>query len=322
MEDDYKSRVEANLLFIANLRSEIDELRTIYNEKKKQNQDLLNDFDRHRGHHDSKQVELLRVKNDLEKERAMEGPYQQQHKSLRDGHLGDIDLLNQLQAEGEQRSAEVSDHANRARSLEYELQKAQARTDDLSRIIDQKHVDLKMRNQQLAEARGEHAKHKNHHDNLVGELKNHQMNEERFRQDNAQLQKANDDYAMKNAQLQSKVRELDAQAKAHEDQLTNQKKELEGARFSNNTLLDTNSNMQTEIEALNAHIKVLNSQNDDLNGELQKFVEANEAIRSKLDRRVRVEEMRVKNDGELTKSMHNVAEARSPVRRSPYKSGL
>lgn len=74
------------------------------------------------------------------------------------------------------------------------------------------------------------------------------------------------------------------------------RKELDGARYSNSALLDNNSNLQVEIDALNNHIRVLSAQNDDLTKELDQFVEANEAIRMRLDRKNRVLELRSKND--------------------------
>ena len=46
------------------------------------------------------------------------------------------------------------------------------------------------------------------------------------------------------------------------------RKELEGARYSNSSLLDNNSNLQVEIDALNNHIRVLSQQNEDLTKEL------------------------------------------------------
>ena len=74
------------------------------------------------------------------------------------------------------------------------------------------------------------------------------------------------------------------------------RKELDGARYSNSALLDNNSNLQVEIDALNNHIRVLSAQNDDLTKELDQFVEANEAIRMRLDRKNRVYELRSKNE--------------------------
>jgi len=47
---------------------------------------------------------------------------------------------------------------------------------------------------------------------------------------------------------------------------------------------------------LNNHIRVLSAQNDDLTKELDQFVEANEAIRMRLDRKNRVLDLRSKNE--------------------------
>jgi regulator of replication initiation timing len=74
------------------------------------------------------------------------------------------------------------------------------------------------------------------------------------------------------------------------------RKELDGARYSNSALLDNNSNLQVEIDALNNHIRVLSAQNEDLTKELDQFVEANEAIRMRLDRKNRVLELRNRNE--------------------------
>ena len=93
------------------------------------------------------------------------------------------------------------------------------------------------------------------------------------------------------------------------------RKELEGARYSNQALLDNNSQFQVEIDALNNHIRVLNTQNEDLTKELDTFVEANEAIRQRSDRKNRVLDLRNKNEVQLQKSMAHVTDARSPERR-------
>ncbi len=77
---------------------------------------------------------------------------------------------------------------------------------------------------------------------------------------------------------------------------------------------EANSQLTAEIEALKSHIRVLQRQNEDLTKELDTFVEANEAIRTRLDRRSRVESIRHKNDAQLQNSLRQVYEARSPVR--------
>ena len=92
------------------------------------------------------------------------------------------------------------------------------------------------------------------------------------------------------------------------------RKELEGARYSNSALLDNNSGLQAEIDALNNHIRVLQIQNEDLTKELDQFVEANEIIRQRLDRKNRVVELRSKNEVQIQKSLVQVNEAKSPNR--------
>ena len=46
------------------------------------------------------------------------------------------------------------------------------------------------------------------------------------------------------------------------------RKELEGARYSNNALLENNANLQVEIDSMNNHIRVVSHQNDELTREI------------------------------------------------------
>ena len=59
---------------------------------------------------------------------------------------------------------------------------------------------------------------------------------------------------------------------------------------------------------------MLQRQNEDLSRELDVFVEANEAIRNRLDRRSRVEGLRHKNEAQLATSLRTLNEVRSPPR--------
>ena len=92
------------------------------------------------------------------------------------------------------------------------------------------------------------------------------------------------------------------------------RKELEGARYSNQALHENNGNMQTEIDSMNNHIRVVSAQNDELTTEIDQFVQANEMIRQKLDRRGRVEDIKHRNDAQIMNSYANVANSRSPIR--------
>lgn len=98
-----------------------------------------------------------------------------------------------------------------------------------------------------------------------------------------------------------------------DDQIVQARQELEDVRFSNSSMLDRNGDLKGEIEALQKHIDVLQLQNQDLNTELERFVQTDEQIRSTLNRRDRVQDLRGKVDRELTKSYHDLERA-SPRR--------
>jgi hypothetical protein len=46
MDDDYKARIDSNLVFIANLRNEIDDQKSVLTDRKKQNSDLYIELER------------------------------------------------------------------------------------------------------------------------------------------------------------------------------------------------------------------------------------------------------------------------------------
>ena len=53
-------------------------------------------------------------------------------------------------------------------------------------------------------------------------------------------------------------------------------------------MIDRNDEFKAELDALTHHVNLLDSQNRDLNRELEKFVETDEEIRARLNRRDRV----------------------------------
>lgn len=65
MDDDYKSRIEGNLVFIANLRNETDDQKTVLTDRKKQNSDLYTELERQKDNLDHRNVDISRLKGDL-----------------------------------------------------------------------------------------------------------------------------------------------------------------------------------------------------------------------------------------------------------------
>lgn len=159
-------------------------------------------------------------------------------------------------------------------------------------MIDTKTFDLKNKESQLIDCEGEIIQLKNQIVSFQNELGHLRALEEKYRNENGDLQKRIDTESSRNIELTSSIKELEVKIRAKEDQILYMRKELEGARYSNSALLDNNSNLQVEIDSLSNHIRVITHQNEELTKELDTFVEANEAIRHRLDRKQRVQEIR------------------------------
>ena len=67
--------------------------------------------------------------------------------------------------------------------------------------------------------------------------------EEKYRNENVDLQKRIDTEGSRNIELTTSIKDLESKIRAKEDQIMYMRKELEGARYSNSALLDNNSNL-------------------------------------------------------------------------------
>ena len=148
----------------------------------------------------------------------------------------------------------------------------------------------------MYDCEGEIIQLKNQVVSFQNELNHLKSLEEKYRNENGDLQKRIDSESSRNIEMSANIKDLETKIRTKEDQIMFMRKELEGARFSNSALLDNNSNLQVEIDSLNNHIRVITHQNEELTKELDQFVQANEAIRQRLDRKARVQEIRQRND--------------------------
>ena len=104
MDDDYKARIEANLTFIANLRNEIDDHKTIVTDRKKQNSDFYIELERSKESLDSRSVEISRLRVDVQSQSDLFASLQSQRKQLEEDlyqvrernreDAGEIDRMN------------------------------------------------------------------------------------------------------------------------------------------------------------------------------------------------------------------------------------
>ena len=321
MDEDYKSRVDANIRFIQTLRAEVDEQRTIYNDRKRQNAELNTELDRQRQLISERNVDIQRVKHEQTVSDDTNASLKSQKRqtddeltALRERNREDLEEIDRLNVANEAKTNEGNDLSSHIRNLEFEISKALNQVEELNRLIDQKTFDLKSKETQLSECDREITQLKNQMSNFMNEL-NHLKNlEQRYKDENGDLQRRIDQEGCQNVELSGAIKELEVKIRQKEDQLLYMRKELEGARYSNSALLENNANLQVEIDSMNNHIRVVSHQNDELTREIDQFVQANEVIRQRLDRKNRVTELREKNDYNLTQSIQRVHKSKSPAR--------
>jgi chromosome segregation ATPase len=322
IDDDYKARIEGNITFIATLRNEIDDNKTVLTDRKKQNSDLYLELERQKDILDHRSVEIARIRADLHAQQDLNASLQNQKKQLDDDlqllkerNRDDAIEIDKLAQQVDHKNKESVEYASRIRSIEHEISKALQRIDDLNRILDEKAHALKVKEAALIDAENELHKLRAQQAAYQKELDHLKALDERYRQENADLQRKIDHENVRNSELSRLIQDNEQKIRVREDQIMQLRKELESARYNNSALLDSNANLQAEIDALNNHIRVLQLQNEDLTKELDQFVEANEAIRMRLDRKNRVQEIRNKNEQQLQKSIAQVNDARSPIRQ-------
>mmetsp|Transcript_29458 Transcript_29458/g.39828 ORF Transcript_29458/g.39828 Transcript_29458/m.39828 type:complete len:107 (+) Transcript_29458:1037-1357(+) len=81
-------------------------------------------------------------------------------------------------------------------------------------------------------------------------------------------------------------------------------------------MVEDSHNLQDELAALNRHMNVITKQNYELSAELQQFLQTDEIVKHKLNRKTAVEEIRAKVDNAIRRSEYEVQRKRSPSRSS------
>jgi chromosome segregation ATPase len=233
---------------------------------------------------------------------------------LREEKAKDQDEINRLRDSVAFKERECQDNDAKIKSIDYDLYKAQEKANELSKLADAKDFELRRTHEALENANAELMRTKDDHSRLMVESQSLQRNLDGQLTEKSDLQRQAEGEDARNRDLTSQVFERENRLRNTDDQLMVSRKEQDNLRFSNNNLMERNSDLKAEIDAVQSHCNVLQSQNKDLNVELERFVQTDEQIRATLNRRDRVMDLRNKTDVEIQRSAVEVERA-SPVRR-------
>jgi len=129
---------------------------------------------------------------------------------------------------------------------------------------------------------------------------------ERVAAENYDLRKEVDFQEGRNADVSVQIRDSELRLKEKEDNLFAVRRDVESLRITASQGRTDNGDLLAEREALEKHAQCLQSQNADLAGELERFVQTDEVLRGQLDRRGRVYGLQNKNQDELRQSYARV----------------
>lgn len=138
-----------------------------------------------------------------------------------------------------------------------------------------------------------------------------------------QLERQKETEAGRSLDLNNDLQAAESKFIQLDTELTGLGRELEAVRSSNEQLLETGHCFKQELHALQNHADILALQNNDLQKELDEFVLTDDMVKTGLDRKDRVFNMKQKLENSVHASRILVDRSRSPQKsqsRSPLRT--
>ena len=124
----------------------------------------------------------------------------------------------------------------------------------------------------------------------------------RHQQAQSQLQKANEYEVCRAKELQIQEADAKVRLQSRDSELKSLQYDLDQTKEQNTRQLEASHQMQDEIDALNQHMNLITAQNYELSSELQRFLQTDELVKTKLNRRSVVDEIKHKVDTAIMRS--------------------
>jgi chromosome segregation ATPase len=238
--------------------------------------------------------------------------------------------LNRLRADNREHTYEIDDLSQKAaelterknkyerliRELEIEREKQNRSDQSLNKQADNVRLEIRNKNEAIKYSENLLADCRKTIISLEADLNDLKRLNEKFRNDIVNTQKSQQSEFSKNLEITSHINRLEGLIAEREDEIAHRRREYEELKRDHLKLIDTNDDLNHDIEACTRHLDLLTLQNSDLVNELEKFNEQDERVRSILDRRDRVYEVKRQTEGQMKQSFHAMnSSIRSPGKR-------
>lgn len=321
-ENDFRNRNEMTMKTIANLKTDVDTLKSAINEKNIEIQELrsennsLKDQSDQRGYENSQLKSELSIANEnlsrindniMEMEKELEINKNEKNQLLADNDsLSEV--INQLMNKNADYDKQVKDLELKNNRWENENGQLQKKIEGLIIEIQEKNDNIKYFNEQLGAS-------KKDNENLEDAIRTLEAQNEKNRNESMYHQKNYQNESLKSNDLGKKLVECDGIIKELENQLENCKSDFK--KYQNDSQKEIYE-LNKELDNHKKTIEILLIQNKEIIEELERFTSEDEQIRGILNRKARLPEMKSKHMNDFLMNPSSTAIFRES-KASPYK---
>jgi len=328
-DGDYKGRNDVNLKVIANLKTDIDVLKSTLAEKNIEYQEnkaenlAIKDIADHRA------IDISKLKNELSGSIDQNNRLKDDKRSLESNLANAKDekrkLLGQLdgkRAEFEELNYRTKEFEKILRELEYDRTRGLKQQDQLQQANDNLNLELRSKNDTLRKTEDQIGAAERDIRSLEAQVSESERTNEKAKAELIAQQKSHQQETSRGLELQSRIKNLENTLRSREIQLDDLRKDLD--HLNNVYKNGTNSNHQLndELADLTRQIEKITLQNQEIVSQLEEFSQEDERVRSLLNRRGKVSDLKSMSESQLRQSPRRVGGG-SPTRRaaSPRRAG-
>jgi chromosome segregation ATPase len=323
-ERDFKTRQEINGKTIGNLKIDIDSLRGEYESAcgdihglRLENNGISDTITARNGELTRLRAELGDVFDENSVLDNDKRDLTQQVLKLREDNRNQTGQLEDLNNEAN----ELADKRNKLekylKDLEYDRNRLEKQQIDYTKQQDQLRLDIKNKNDSIRFADQSLNDNKKHLMALESDANDLRRMNDKAKQEIQNAQRNQSNEFSKNMDAQNTANKLEDTIKHREGDIQDLKANFEAVKREHIHLLNTNDDVQHDIDQTGKHLDMLNGQNQDLINELERYNEQDERVRSMLDRKERVQDVKSKTEGKMKSSYYSMnSSLRSPQRKS------
>lgn len=324
-ESDFKSRNDINFKTIANLKTDIDTLKSNIAENNIEYQELKAENQAVKDIAEQRDISIRKIKNEIADALEQNDSLNQQRRNLEtelsnlreekrriitkiDNASGNLDELNFKNSELEKVIKELE---YEQATLERQNVQLQASIDNLTSELHTREDNLETVEKQVADTQKTIA-------TLDADIQDLERHNERTRVEAVQQQRSAQQEVNKNLDLTAKANSLEGNLRSKDVEAAELRREVEKLKADRANLLEGKYQLEQELDTVRRDIDNISVQNNELVDELERFSLEDERARNILDRRDRVSDLKLKSQSQLKQSSLN----RSKYERSPSPKGL